>query len=151
MTTSQNILVVKNAYEAFRRNDIQAVLASTAEDVCWSLPERRKLVPFTGRFNGRSAVARFLESLASSEVELMFEPREFVAEGDSVVAFVHCWARARATGRIDEGEGVHLFRFRDGKIADFREFFDPAQPEAAEKMDYIHAQPADPVHCKFCN
>ena len=147
MNTEQNIAAVKKAYEAFKCGNIQAVLSMMSEDVSWTAPEGRSLIPFSRPIKGRAGVARFFEALAASEVELTFEPHQFVAEGDSVVAFVHYWARARATGKSYEGEGVHLFRFQNGQIAGFREFFDAAlMGPAMARHDR-----AESIHCKFCS
>jgi uncharacterized protein len=152
MNKEQNIAAVKGAYEAFIRGDIKAVLSIMDQDVNWTTPGQRELVPFAGQFKGRAAVAKFFEALAASEVELIFEPREFVAEGDSVVAFVHYWVHAKATGRTYEGEGVHFYQFRNEKVASFREFFDPALIGSAPMPGYAQdSRPMDPVHCKFCN
>ncbi len=152
MTTEQNIATVKSTYEAFKRGDITAMLAIMNEDVSWITPGQRELIPFAGQFKGRAAVAKCFESLEASEVVLTFEPHEFVAEGDSVVAFVHYWAHAKATGKTYEGEGVHFFQLRNGKVASFREFFDPALAASAHVAGYdVKAKSIDPIHCKFCN
>jgi uncharacterized protein len=150
MDTGKNIAAVKLAYEAFRRADIKAILAIMNEDISWTTPGQRELIPFAGQFKGRSEVARWFEALASSEVVLTFEPHEFVAEGDSVVAFVHYWARAKATGKTHEGEGVHFFQFQNGKISSFREFFDPVSLASGQAFE-VEQKSSDPIHCKFCN
>lgn len=151
MNTQENIAAVRRAYEAFQCGDIQGVLAIMSDDVLWTTPGQRALIPFSGQFKGRDAVEKCFEAIAASEVALLFEPHEIIADADSVVAFVHYWARAKATGCTYEGEGVHLFQFRDGKVASFREFFDPALM-SSDMMHLEHkAQIPDPIHCKLCN
>lgn len=149
MNTQNNTAIVKRVYECFRCGDIQGVLALMSEDVLWTTPGQRALIPFSGQFKGRHAVEKCFEALAASEVSLVFEPSEIVADGDSVVAFVHYWAHARATGITCEGEGVHYFQFRNGKVAGFREFFDPALMNSSVPHFEPKPQP-DPVHCKLC-
>ena len=122
MTAKENVAKVKEAYEAFKKGNIQAVLATMAEDIDWFTPGPNELIPFVGHYKGRSAVAKFFESLAASEEVLAFEPHDFVSEGDSVVACLRYRARVRKTGKEYEDEGVHIFHFRDGKIAKFREY-----------------------------
>ena len=126
MTANENVAKVKEAYEAFKRGNIQAVLATLADDIDWITPGPQDVIPFVGHFKGRAAVAKFFESLAASEEVLAFEPHDFVSEGDSVVACLRYRARVKKTGREYEDEGIHFFQFRDGKIAKFREYLDTA-------------------------
>jgi uncharacterized protein len=152
MTTKENIAAIKRAYEAYKRGDIHAVLAIMDEEVHWTTPGLRNLIPFAGQFKGRAAVMKCFEAIEANEIELAFEPREFVAEGDSVVVFVHYWGHARATGRTYEGEGVHFYQLRNGKVVSFREFFDSTLMASAYRLgDDMKAQSVEPVHCKFCN
>jgi uncharacterized protein len=124
MTEHDNLAAVKGAYGAFRRGDIQSVLAIMDEDVDWITPGQKEVVPFVGHFKGRPAVAEFFDSLSENEDVLAFEPREFLVDGDTVVAGVHYRARVKRTGLTYEGEAVHLFRFRNGKVASFKEYID---------------------------
>jgi uncharacterized protein len=131
MNTKENLAAVKSAYEAFKRGDIPSVLEMLTEDVHWISPGQKEVVPYVGQFKGKAAVATFFADLASSEDVLAFEPHEFVSEGDVVVACIFYRARVKTTGRIYEGEGVHMFRFYKGKIVSFREFLDTAVVAAA--------------------
>jgi uncharacterized protein len=124
MTKQENIATIKGAYEAFTRGDIPAALAIYAEDIDWTVPGSPDVIPFAGRVNGRAAVAKFFELLAASEEVLAFEPREIMAERDTVVVCLFYRARVKATGRTYEGEGIHVFHFRNGKVASFKEFID---------------------------
>lgn len=56
-------------------------------------------MPAAGRRFGRDQVARFFAILDETAETQTFEPREFVAQGDKVVAIGHTSARARSTGR----------------------------------------------------
>ena len=55
-----------------------------------------------------------------------FDPREFVAQGDEVIAVGHYRAKTKRTGQMVEADWAMLFTIRDGKIARFREFTDSA-------------------------
>ena len=133
MKSQENLAAVKEAYAAFGRGDIPLVLEMMAEDVHWTTPGPRDLVPFAGEFKGRPAVAEYFTSLAATEETLAFEPHEFIVQGELVVACVFYRARVRATGRIYETETVHIFRFYNGRVIGFREYLDTALMAAAYK------------------
>ena len=88
-------------------------------------------VPFSGARTGKTAVAEFFKQVSETEDFEQFEPREFVAQGDKVVAIGHYRARTRATGRTFDSPFAMVFTFRGGKIAAFREFTDSAAINAA--------------------
>jgi ketosteroid isomerase-like protein len=130
MSEQDNVEVVKRAYENFKTGDIGALLGQMAEDVDWRLPEIEG-APFAGARKGRGQVSEFFKSLADSQDSLSFEPREFVAQGDKVVALgVYNW-RVKATGREYGGDWAHVFTVRDGKVVGFHEYMDSAKAEAA--------------------
>jgi ketosteroid isomerase-like protein len=53
-----------------------------------------------------------------------FEPREYIASGDKVAVLGSYTAIARATGKSMSSEWTMVWKFRDGKLAWFREFTD---------------------------
>jgi uncharacterized protein len=131
MTTQESLAVVKGVYEAFNRGDIRAMVEMMTEDVDWTFPGIRVPSPYAGQFKGRVAVGKFFESLAANEDLQAFEVREFIAEGDSVVALGYYRSRIKATGRTLEGEWAQVFRMRNGKVVSSRYYVDTAAVEAA--------------------
>jgi ketosteroid isomerase-like protein len=130
MSEQDNVEVVKRAYENFKSGDIGALMGQMSEDVDWRLP-RMEGVPFSGERKGHGQVSEFFETLADSQDSVSFEPREFVAQGDKVVALgTYNW-RVKSTGREYGGDWAHAFTVRDGRIAGFHEYMDSAQAEAA--------------------
>src|SRR5438094_881101 len=90
MNAEQNIAVVKQAYGAFGRGDIPALLALLDENVDWQpIVGTNPPVPTAGRRHGRADVGRFFEAIGKNLTFSLFEPREFVAQGDKVVALGH--------------------------------------------------------------
>jgi ketosteroid isomerase-like protein len=127
----RNIRVVRDAYAAFLRGDIAALLAMLDEEVDWlGVYGAGPQVPNSGARRGRQAVAGFFEQVAASYTFSRFEPSQFVATGDTVVALGHYTATTvRGTG-IDSDFAM-VFTVRDGRIARFREFCDSAAINAA--------------------
>ena len=132
MGDQDNVSVVKQAYENFKTGDIEALLGQMSEDVDWRLPDTEG-VPFAGARRGRAQVAEFFTTLAGAQDTLAFEPREFVAQGDKVVALGTYKWRVKKNGREYGGDWAHVFTVREGKIAGFHEYMDTAAASGAFK------------------
>jgi ketosteroid isomerase-like protein len=125
MSEQENLRLIKNAYAAFARGDIPAVLQVLADDVEWRTdgpPE----IPYAGTFRGKSGASEFFQKLDASDDIQAFEPLRFFAEGDMVVVFGRYAARVKTTGQIAKADWVHTFVVRDGKVAAYREYLDSA-------------------------
>jgi ketosteroid isomerase-like protein len=138
MANQDNTQSVQQGYAAFARGDVQAVLDMMADDVVWISPGPRNLLPTAGERHGRAQVAEFFSTLNEAEEIERFDPHEFIAQGDKVVALVNYRSRVRATGQTIETELAHVFTMRNGKIAEFREFFDTAAAVAAFQAMATH-------------
>ena len=124
-----NIEIAKSCYAAFGRGDIPAILAVLANDIEWTTPGEG--VPTQGVRRSVAEVARFFEIVAATWDFTAFEPREYVASGDTVVAIGTYAAIARATGKQASSEWVMVWKMRDGKVTYFREFTDTQALAAA--------------------
>jgi len=132
MSDAENTKVVRDAYAAFGRGDITTLLGYMTDDVQWQpVIGTGTHVPFSGARTGKAAVAEFFKQVAETEDFEQFEPREFVAQGDMVVAIGHYRAKTKATGRTFDSPFAMVFTLRNGKIAAFREFTDSAAINAA--------------------
>src|SRR5262245_4825246 len=113
MAEKENIGVVQQAYAAFRRGDVPALLELVAEDVEWEAVKGAPAsVPFSGLRRGRAQVADFFAIVGREEEFSRFEPMEFFAAGDRVVALGRYEARVRRTGRTFGGEWAMAFTVR---------------------------------------
>ncbi len=120
-----NVEAVQETYEAVGRGDISALLDLMTEDVEWTF-QGPSVIPFAGTRRGREGVAEFF-SLVGGNLEFeRFEPREFVAQGDTVVVLGFERSRVKPTGRTFEQEWAHVYKLRDGKIAEGRFIEDTA-------------------------
>jgi ketosteroid isomerase-like protein len=131
MQEAQNTRVVQEAYAAFGRKDVPGILATLDEGIVWKpVMGAGPQVPTSGERRGKPAVADFFRILGESLQFERFEPREFVAQGDTVVALGSYVART-SSGKRFESEWVMVFAFRNGKISQFQEFTDSAALNAA--------------------
>jgi ketosteroid isomerase-like protein len=69
-------------------------------------------------------VQRFFEDLERREEFSLFEPRDFIAQANRVVALVHYEGRDKMTGRAFTADSAMLWTFGDGKAIRFQEFTD---------------------------
>jgi ketosteroid isomerase-like protein len=125
VSNNGNVKVVQQAYQDFQAGNIQGVLSQMASDVEWQLPAIAN-VPISGLRRGSGQVAEFFSTLAEDQEPVVFEPREFISQGDNVVALGHYKWNVKKTGRQFESDFVHVFTVRDGRIARFREYMDSA-------------------------
>jgi ketosteroid isomerase-like protein len=125
MSERGNEQTIRHAYAAFQRGDIPMVLSKLTDDVQWTLPGKPD-VPYAGTYHGQQGVAEFFQRLSKTEDVQTFEPRTFLSAGDLVVVLGHYAARVKATGQTAQTDWVHVFTFRDGKVASWQEYYDTA-------------------------
>jgi ketosteroid isomerase-like protein len=127
MSAEQNIQVVKDAYAAFGRGDVNGILALLDDSVEWEgVKGTEGVAPHAGIRRGKLAVAEFFRTLATTLDFQLFEPREFVAQGDAVVVIGRYKATVKSTNRSSESDWVMVFNLRNGTVTRFREFTDSA-------------------------
>lgn len=125
MTTPNNLQKVQEMYAAFGRGDIPFILNTLASDVSWVVQGPATL-PMFGTRRGRQGVAEFFQTIGQNLVIEEFTPKQFVVQGDQVVAIGMERGRAIKTGGRFEGEWAHLFTFRNGQVTAFKEFCNTA-------------------------
>jgi ketosteroid isomerase-like protein len=130
MDEKENISVIQKIYAAFKRGDIPFILNAVTEDIDWQMFGLKEL-PHTGPHRGRDQVARFLEEVAAETDIQKFEPREYIAQGDKVVALGYYSGTSRSSGRPLRSEWAMIFTLRNGKVARFREYADTVNLPAA--------------------
>jgi uncharacterized protein len=123
MAEQENIKVVQDAYASFGRGDIQSLLENLDDNIEWTLPGEG-MIPQAGTYRGRDGVARFFQTLDQTTEFSAFEPREFIAQGDRVIALGWYQGKAKATGRSFESDWTMSFVLRNGKVVKFQEFTD---------------------------
>jgi ketosteroid isomerase-like protein len=130
MSAEQNTQRAKEGYAAFMRGDIPAVLESLSDDTEWVVPGPSD-IPVAGAHQGKQAVLAFFGVLGENVEFHVFEPREFIAQGDKVVALIYADATVRRTGRRIVQDEAHVWTFRDGKVARLQLFQDTATAVSA--------------------
>jgi len=131
MSEAQNTKIVQDAYAAFGRNDISTLLTYLADDIAWhAVYGAGPHVPTSGVRRGKPAVAEFFKQVAANVNFSRFEPREFVATGDTVVALGH-YTATTPSGKSFDSDWAMVFTLKNGKVSRFQEFCDSAAINAA--------------------
>jgi ketosteroid isomerase-like protein len=126
----ENIEFVRALYRAFERRDIPSILAALSDTVTWAEPANPDN-PAGGTRHGHEGFLEWLRIGHESEEVLTLEPKEFLANLDSVAVVGHTTCRVRATGKQYETDFVHLVTLNADKVERFREFFDTYAAAAA--------------------
>ena len=120
---SDPLTLVQNAYAAFGRGDLPALLGLMTPDVDWRFVGDRS-APYNGHVRGHAQVGEWFAAVAQADDIQAFEPRQMLAGPGHVT--VIGWERsvARTTGRPFECDWVHVWTVRDGRIAAFMGLLD---------------------------
>ncbi len=130
MSDQVNLSIMKEAYAAFGRGDIDAVLRVQDPNTELEIAGPTD-IPRAGHFRGHDGARKYFAAI-EAEVEIdAFEPHTFLAEGDKVVVLGFEKLRSKRTGRSYETHWVHAFTLANGKIVKFREYCDTATVAAA--------------------
>jgi ketosteroid isomerase-like protein len=114
--------VVQEAYEAFGRGDIPAVLELVADDVKWDVAE---VLVQGGSWRGREGAGQFFQGLGELYEGLSVDITDLIDGGDQVVGVGV--GRGKRRGGDDAEYGfTHVFTVQDGKVTRFREYADRA-------------------------
>ena len=130
---SNNVDIVREVYRRFGAGDIPGILE------LWDPPADCQActgltlddIAVAGKRRGKSALAELVESYAEVFDLDVYEPREFIADGDTVVVLGAAEGKVRATGKPFASEWAQIWRLRDGKAVAWQEFCDTAALKAA--------------------
>jgi ketosteroid isomerase-like protein len=125
MNEQANTRLVQQAYQSIKAGDIQAFLNSFSQDVQWELPDMEN-VPFAGKWKGHEGVRQFFSKVFEVQDVLEFEPEEYVAQGDKVVALGKFLMRLKATDSEFSSKWAQVWTVKDGKVTRFYEYVDTA-------------------------
>ena len=120
-----NADLIRRAYDAFSRGDMEGAFAVFAKDILWHIPGRG---PLSRDYRGHAEVQGFFQhfmELSSGTFRLQVD--HILAEGDLVV--VLCTDSAQRGDHSWSSPQVHVWTIRDGYAAIFRQYQGDQQTE----------------------
>lgn len=127
---NNSIELVQSLFAAFGSGDIEFILSHIADGASWVAPGPAA-IPNAGHYTGPAGVADFFHKLGDSETVTRFEPREFLANGDTVVALGHEECQSRKTGKTATTNWAMRFRIAGDKVIEWESYYDTAAYVAA--------------------
>lgn len=82
-------------------------------------------------YNNRDALKGYFDGIARDWDMVDWTTKNFIAQGDRVVALVQCTWKFKKTGKVVSTPKCDVWRMKDGKAVEFYEYYDTAQVHAA--------------------
>jgi ketosteroid isomerase-like protein len=121
--------VIRGMYSAFSRGDVANVLAALAPQIVWIEAEG---FPSGGTYTTPDAVLQKVFARLASEWDAFgAAPREYVCDGQTVVAIGDYTGTFKATGKGFKAPFAHVWKLRGGRVVGFQQFTDTAVVQGA--------------------
>jgi len=111
-------------FDAINRNDMQTVTQDFDADILRIEPEG---YPTAGTYRGIAEVQAHIMKGRGTWAEGTCKPEKFLMNGDKVVVYLHAWVRLKDATEWIGGRFADGFVFRNGKIVEYRTFWERAQ------------------------
>jgi ketosteroid isomerase-like protein len=125
MMSESNSAIIRKAYEDFAHGNVALVFAALDPAITWHVPGHS---PLSGDFTGHEQVGAFFRrTMELSRGAFSIDVHNVFADGDLVVALVTVKAqRNEVSASFPE---VHVWRMKNGKAIEFREYQGDEQRE----------------------
>ena len=110
--TRANVEILKEAYEALNRGDIESALSVLEPDAEW---QEHSDLPEADFYRGRDTIRTFLVGYLDSWEEFRQETEELIDAGPRVGVFLRMEARGKGSGIAVEARYAHVWTMRAGK------------------------------------
>jgi uncharacterized protein len=117
--------IIRKTYEDFSKGNISAVFAAFDADITWHVPGHS---PLSGDFKGHDQIGAFFQrTMKLSGGAFSIDVHHVLADSDLVVALVT--VNAKRQGISASFPEVHVWRLKNGKAIEFREYQGDEQRE----------------------
>jgi ketosteroid isomerase-like protein len=124
-TGNANAALIRSAYDAFSRGDVQGAMASFNEDILWHVPGRG---PLSRDYRGHTEVLGFFgRFMELSRGTFRVRVDDLLAQGEKVV--VLCTESASRGSRSWSSPQVHVWTVKNGKATIFWQYQGDQQAE----------------------
>jgi ketosteroid isomerase-like protein len=110
----ESVEIVRRAYAAFNKRDIEALAALTDPDLImdWS----RSMGPQRNVYRGREGIREWIAGMDEAFETFEVAPLEFRGSGSRIVVPTRVGGRGRGSGATVEAQGATVWELRDGKV-----------------------------------
>lgn len=117
--------LVGEIYGEYCRGNRGFLLDLLADDVTW-ISAARGDVPWSGERRGRAGVEAYFAALDKLVSVTAYEVEQIIVEGETAVVLARGTGRFHATGEVVSLAKADVMRVRDGRVVEFREYYDSA-------------------------
>jgi ketosteroid isomerase-like protein len=132
---ARNVELLKQAYKLWhdsKGGSVDHFVGLAVEDIRFgSIARGAAPLDFTRPATNREMMRGYFKGLVDEWEMLHYTIDQFVAQDDMVFVRVSTSWRNRKTGKSFDTPKADFFRFRDGQIVEFYEYYDTAQVMAA--------------------
>ncbi len=129
-----NAKIAESFYAAMGRGDIASVIGILDPAVVWHEAEGFVYADKSPYVGIDALMSGLFARLGGEWDGFSAVPNEIVDGGDTVVVFGRYGGTYKATGVKVDAQLVHVFKFKDGKVAKFHQYTDTAQFQKAVSL-----------------
>ena len=120
MSAAENVAIMRRAYEAFNKGDLETVAEAFDEGAVWHLPGRSSMAD---DYQGREAILAYFGQLGQETGgTFRAELERLLGDDDDRVVGIQRSTADRDGKHLDVGDSI-VFQLKDGRIIDGREHF----------------------------
>jgi uncharacterized protein len=120
MGAEENVAIMRRAYEAFNKGELETLTEIFDEGAVWHLPGRSSMAK---DYQGREAILAYFGQLGQETGgTFRAELDDLLADGDDRVVGIHRSTAERDGKQLSVGDCI-VFQLKDGRITDGREHF----------------------------
>jgi len=120
--SQENVEIVRAAYGRLNQGDVEGLIALCDDGFLMDMSERTFNPEI---YRGRDDLRRFYGGVTSAWASYRWDVEGTRAEGESVVALLHCHAQGREGGPAVDWHVAWLWKFQDGRPVSLRFYRDP--------------------------
>ena len=120
-----NSVIIRKAYEDFAQGNVPSVFAAFDVGMTWHVPGHS---PLSGDYTGHDQIGGFFQrTMELSRGSFSIDVHNVMAENDLVVVLVT--VNAQRNGLSASFPEIHVWRMKNGKATEFREYQGDEQRE----------------------
>ena len=134
-TENGHLAALKHAYERWDKSKGTSVdewMALLGDDIKFnSIAAGAAHVAYMTTYDRKQALRSYFDGLARHWSMIHFTMDEFITQGDVVVVRGSCAWQNKRTGKVCSTPKIDYWRFKDGKVVEYFEYYDTAGVHAA--------------------